>query len=309
MNRSTYNINSTSLFHYTKKFSVLKSIIKTGLRYSYSYESLYNEFNLDDANSIVSTDANKSGVAIPMVCFCDIPILRAEQHKKKYGSYAIGLDKENLISVYKQTLNPINYISSNNHYGMMKYFLNMNTLDLRCEEIINMSKDEHYKQLIQEGNMKAIYEDAEYIKKIDNIVKKDFYTSTLLGFTKPYSYINEHGNEVCNYDEREWRIIIWDELHNETNWEWDISKEFFSSNYEIWNKEIEESEDNYIDGKYYKDINELIKHIIVNKDKEIVSLVRFIENSPAIFGCAITKDEKATLISKITSFERIKKDY
>lgn len=309
MNTSTYNINSTSLFHYTKKFSVLKKIIKTGLRYSYSYESLYNELNLDDANSIVSTDTNKLGVAIPMVCFCDIPILRAEQHKKRYGNYAIGLDKETLISIYNKRLNPVNYLCSNNHYGMMTYFLGRNTIEYRIDEIINMSKEEHYKQLIQEGNMKAIYEDPEYIKKVENIANKNFYTSTLLAFTKPYSYINEHGNEVCNYDEREWRIIIWDELHNETNWKWDISKEFFSSNYEIWNKEIEESEDNYIDGKYYKDINELIKHIIVNKDKEIVSLVRFIENSPVIFGCAITKDEKATLISKVTSFERIKKDY
>lgn len=47
-----------------------------------------------------------------MVCFCDIPISRVDEHVKFYGEFGIGLSKEWALS---NNLTPILYVASNNH--------------------------------------------------------------------------------------------------------------------------------------------------------------------------------------------------
>jgi hypothetical protein len=92
------NPKSSSIFHYTKTLDVLKSILRNGFWPKYSPEDVSWIFN------------DPSKVAFPMVCFCDIPLSRVEQHTKFYGEYGIGLTQTWAI---QRGLSPITYISHN----------------------------------------------------------------------------------------------------------------------------------------------------------------------------------------------------
>ena len=90
------NINASSLFHFTRRFDTLQSIVKNGLRYSYAYEKYSPEVMsiIGQNSALEGLKENDNGVAIPMISFCDIPITRASVHMDKYGEYAIGFDKK-----------------------------------------------------------------------------------------------------------------------------------------------------------------------------------------------------------------------
>ncbi len=115
-------INSYTLFHITRNFSILKKIITKGLRFSYSLEKTDTQTAIIQKNGYLRRDSDKelqanslSGnpqtyVAIPMICFCDIPLLRIENHCKKYGKFGIGLNKEILSEIYNNLLNQLRSI-------------------------------------------------------------------------------------------------------------------------------------------------------------------------------------------------------
>lgn len=70
------------LFHYTRKKAHLVAMLSDGLWPRFSEE----EFTwIDDAPDLY--------LAFPMVCFCDIPIAAAKQHRERYGRYAIAVHK------------------------------------------------------------------------------------------------------------------------------------------------------------------------------------------------------------------------
>ena len=94
------NSHTDTLFHYTQKEDTLISILKDGFKFSYSKEDIIHDVFL----------------AIPMISFCDIPLSISSEHSKKYGKYAIGLSKKNLIRDYPEYLNPVNYIIGNQQY-------------------------------------------------------------------------------------------------------------------------------------------------------------------------------------------------
>jgi hypothetical protein len=50
-------------------------------------------------------------VAYPMVCFCDIPLSRVDEHVKFYGEFGLGLTREWTLS---NGLNPVHYVSQDN---------------------------------------------------------------------------------------------------------------------------------------------------------------------------------------------------
>ena len=93
-------VNSSSLFHFTREFEVFKQILSEGLRFSYCYEPFDDivakqgwDIELKKGNKIIEC----KGIAIPMICFCDIPLLRTQNHREKYGNYMIGFNREALI--------------------------------------------------------------------------------------------------------------------------------------------------------------------------------------------------------------------
>lgn len=89
---------ASSLFHFTKNFETLTKII-SGSKFRASY-------NIEDVSDFYP---NERYVAIPMVCFCDIPLKFISEHPMVYGDYGIGLKKEWGIG---KGINPILYRAS-----------------------------------------------------------------------------------------------------------------------------------------------------------------------------------------------------
>ncbi|MCR9953402.1 abortive infection system antitoxin AbiGi family protein [Vibrio parahaemolyticus] len=90
---------SHTLFHFTKSRDTLKLILKNGF---------WPRYCLEDVEWMKV--GNTKFAAFPMVCFCDIPLSRVDEHVKFYGEFGIGLTKEWAV---KNGLSPIQYVSSN----------------------------------------------------------------------------------------------------------------------------------------------------------------------------------------------------
>ncbi|MFZ3192220.1 MAG: abortive infection system antitoxin AbiGi family protein [Moraxellaceae bacterium] len=166
------NPKSHTLFHFTKSADVLKLIIKNGFWPRYCLEDVawlgYDGFDF---------------IAYPMVCFCDIPLSRAEEHVKFYGEYGIGLTKEWAES---NKITPILYVSSNNN--LKKTFKKI------VDNTSHISPEDKKEQAIQnvryllahskptEGNMvvagnlvaKEFYQESEWRYVPKNAAIKDY---------------------------------------------------------------------------------------------------------------------------------------
>jgi hypothetical protein len=114
--------------------------------------------------------------AIPMVCFCDIPLSNIAEHTQKYGSYAIGVKKKWAI---EQGITPILYVHDNSSFigqGL---------------DALNWSLELGEK-------------DSEHLSERLAQVMSMFF------MMKPYEGYQERGGKrkkVRFYDEREWRYI------------------------------------------------------------------------------------------------------
>jgi hypothetical protein len=186
--------SSEYLYHFTKDKEALKSIVGKGLWVQYSCEDvsflrrLSDEIDWDrvwdeaitggDENGVVkqegrgvhSGSVDRYKVYIPMVCFCDIPHTRLENHagdddSTDYGPYAIVLGKE---WGRERGLNPVSYAVSESDFSVA--FQNFEALTNRV--------------------------DANHEGRIRSVFRK------LLQFLKPYE---DDGKRY--YDEREWRYI------------------------------------------------------------------------------------------------------
>jgi hypothetical protein len=79
-------LSSKTLFHFTNSSDALVSILRHEFRPRYC---------LEDFRWVIGDQMGDSdlAVAIPMVCFCDIPLSQTAAHMSTYGNYAIGLTK------------------------------------------------------------------------------------------------------------------------------------------------------------------------------------------------------------------------
>lgn len=75
-------LSANTLFHFTRNKENLISILKSYFYPRYCLEEFYFIPKI------------KTKWALPMVCFCDIPLSQIKNHTLKYGEYAIGLTKE-----------------------------------------------------------------------------------------------------------------------------------------------------------------------------------------------------------------------
>jgi hypothetical protein len=83
------NISSSVLVHFTSKLEYLKSILENGF-----YPRYCPEYTLDPADVKAASLGRPPLRAIPMVCFCDLPIGIIKNHYRYYGPYGIGLDRD-----------------------------------------------------------------------------------------------------------------------------------------------------------------------------------------------------------------------
>jgi hypothetical protein len=89
---------SQTLFHFTRKLDYLKGILKDGFHPRYC---------LEDLNWAVP--GKSYSYAYPMVCFCEIPLSRVDEHVEMYGKYGIGMSRAWAV---RNGLNPILYLSN-----------------------------------------------------------------------------------------------------------------------------------------------------------------------------------------------------
>ena len=161
-------ISSKLLYHFTSDINVLISILKNGFWPMTAIEDI----------SFMMPNYKEARVGIPMVCFTDIPIELADEHRKEYGLFGLGMKKEWAIN---KGLNPISYM-------------------LKGSEIYNAYKHlqwiaQHYALKLDAGNK----EKPNTIEMMDAVMN-------YAGFIKEYSH-DITLNSKPFYDEREWRYL------------------------------------------------------------------------------------------------------
>ncbi len=126
---------STTLFHFTKTLDTLKSILKNGF---------YPRYSLEDIGWLIQ---ERGGfIALPIVCFCDIPLSRIIEHVEFYGLFGIGMNK---IWALSNGLNPIIYVSEISPLA--------ESLRNNAEIMIQMSKAEQKKKYVKNMRYTVAY--------------------------------------------------------------------------------------------------------------------------------------------------------
>lgn len=155
-------ISANTLFHFTRDIDILLNILRS---------KFYPRLCLEQ---IIMPELNLR-LAIPMVCFCDIPLSQISEHVAKYGNYAIGIKKNWAI---QQGVSPILYV--------------------------------HEKSLIPRTIFSEIKDLSPAVLKNpkgDAVVKMKRFVDTVC-MMKPYEGYDERvGKTIRYYDEREWRYV------------------------------------------------------------------------------------------------------
>ncbi|MGY5354654.1 abortive infection system antitoxin AbiGi family protein [Wenyingzhuangia sp. IMCC45467] len=216
------DVSSRELYHFTK-FKYLKSILLQ--------KSFYPRFNLEQTDLNFSLDKNIVRFAVPMVCFCDIPLKLTFEHRKIYGKCGIALS-ENWRD--KKKLNPVFYINKNSNIA----------------DTISKMADSFDRLLPSMESVNSISYEMHMLR--NNYL-------TLMHSIKPYEKSTRKF-----YDEREWRYIPdhTKENQNDLNlsyWDFKIPSELAKAN-----KRVEKYQLDF----EISDINYLI--VSSNKEKEIL---------------------------------------
>lgn len=296
------NSHASTLFHYTKTTDALLSILRSGLRFTFCLE----EYPLVPLRKI----------GVPMISFCDIPISDSVEHAQKYGSYAVGLTKESLLES-----KPICNLISPVHYYISPYPIKPAFQEL--DDIRRMQKklSENYTSAIKE-QIKSM-EGGNYIR-VDGIpnevvqeglrCKKHIQqnleaTCFAIGLLKPHTSYRKRKDEEesvkqVNYDECEWRIIapeIWDiDKGTEQSWLWSEKE------YEKWRGDGVKP---FMGDSKVTFSVDCISYIVVETEQEIPAFIQQLGELDALCEEPLSQEQKSLLISKVISFERIKKDF
>lgn len=163
-------ISSNTLFHFTSNREYLIDILTNNFRPRYCLEN--HGCLIPDAISPHDLD-----VAIPMVCFCDIPLSNIGKHLDTYGKYGIGLTKD---WEKIKGLNPILYV-------------HQNSLLWKAIDNSGIAISKH----LTEG------------KATEELIRG--LTTLRFEYLKPYEGDFLRAGKiipnVCYYDEREWRYV------------------------------------------------------------------------------------------------------
>ena len=156
-------ISANTLFHFTSRYDTLIKILKSSFFPRLCLEKVF--WHPEDEKW-----------AIPMVCFCDIPLSNIAEHTQKYGNYAIGIKKTWAI---EQEVTPVLYVHDNSSFighGL---------------DALNWS-------------LELSVKDPEHLNERLAQVMSMFF------MMKPYEGYQERDGKrkkVRFYDEREWRYI------------------------------------------------------------------------------------------------------
>jgi hypothetical protein len=286
------SLRTTSLFHYPQKLDTLKEILVQGFKPNYCKEN----FSYSDKTDLI--------VGIPMVSFCDIPLTRITNFKKRYKEYAIGLSKEWGL---RNGINPVLYATPNS------FVLN----SLQVVDDMRWKKDEFLKERMRTTGKPLETNNQNYtaipVKMNDPEFENIFNSfmdnvhlfqvrSTLFGYTKTYLETRKDKKQI-NYEENEWRFVLGENKLSHIDWLWGVDS------FSTWrgDEKKPKPESKFQPLKFaVEDVN----FIILSDDTQISKMIKFIEGLNEFGGNKIpNKSQKSILISKIISMDRIEKDF
>jgi len=170
---------ASSLFHFTTKISTLKLILsEKRLRASYNIEFIGDMY------------PEQQYAAIPMVCFCDIPLkFIIKNHTHRYGHIGLGFKKDWGL---RNKVNPI-------MYRVKESPIEKPFMDLIRETNLNLNRaSKNYSSVFEKKTM-----DTSIIDSLDSILGN---AMKITSFIKPYE------DKRNNYLDREWRWLALGEI-------------------------------------------------------------------------------------------------
>ncbi|MCZ7403076.1 MAG: abortive infection system antitoxin AbiGi family protein [Candidatus Methanoperedens sp.] len=275
MSNNQLTISSKTLFHFTDKIENVINILETEFR---------PHFCLEDLNIIIPDLSSRPEfeLAIPMICFCDIPLSQARVHMKTYGEYGIGLSKE---WGKQNKISPVLYVHENSAitFGFRKML----------EKVLDLFLSDNVHFDIKPTNI------ITNIKDIANVFDE---LEWIMSFIKPYEgKLWRNGKYTSNnirfYDEREWRFVP--KLPEDflprrlTKAEYSDQKQEDSANQKL--KEITALKFEPSD----------IKYIIVSNESEIIPIIDEIKRIKSKYN----QDQIKLLCSRVISSEQILEDF
>jgi abortive phage resistance protein AbiGi (putative antitoxin) len=259
-------ISANTLFHFTSSLENLASILQN---------DFYPKYCIEDWSAIShGSEIIPSEIALPLICFCDIPLSSIQEHSKQYGEYAIGMSKNWGI---RNGLSPVLYIHSTSDSSKLMF---------RIRKKINL--------LINKQN------------EIDNI----FYDIVdLMKYTKPYRgklwRKDRYQENVLFYNEREWRYSPATKIRRNRI---EHDKEFRVSLYSTEYTDpaiIHERDERIKDFKLSFTIED-IRYIIISKETERLKAINMIQE---IKGEKFSDNQVSSLISKLLLMEQVFDDF
>jgi hypothetical protein len=262
-------ISANTLFHFTDSFDNLAGIFS---------HCFYPRYCLEDQSYLVAEHLPQY-VAIPMVCFCDVPLSQVNYHTETYGYYCIGLSKE---WGQEKGINPIMYALPKSYstrllkecFGSL-YPLNPDLL--------------HYKG--EQGDLAA-----------QNVATMlySFFT-----FLKPYEgevwkNDQEIKSRVKFYDEREWRYVPALDRLNQLGLIPVMSHEQYKD------EKIRNHGNRVLEQSFRLDFSARdVKYIIVREEKEVLKIAGKIK----ALGSRYSQEDIELLTTRIISMQRILEDF
>lgn len=224
-------ISTNTLFHFTNSLQHVISILTHDFRPHYSLENL---------NVLAPMDEYLPSLefAIPMVCFCDIPLSAAAQHMAVYGSYGIGLTKE---------------WGRNHGIAPVLYTYPDSGVAKRLRDLV-----------------KGLFNEPIDTVDAENVQDHFFDFSC---FIKPYEgHLTRSGrykDQVRFYDEREWRYVS---RSMEGEYRYGLTKQEFAAD-----DLREAAQKDIFDRDRVKFVPSDVKYVILAKESEILKLIQKIE--------------------------------
>ena len=256
-------ISANTLFHFTKTLDNIRNIL------TYNFSPRYC---LERVDFLSQND--KLDIAIPMICFCDIPLSQIISHVNTYGDYAIGLNKDWAI---RNGISPVLYLYN----------------DSRTNRMLN-----------------SLFVSSARIDMVKRLVKKDDSLQSTLDYMEFLFYCkiykgdmwrdNKLVKDVTFYNEREWRYVP--NIHDLEL----INSRLILNKTEYNNLTTRQDYNEQLRLYQLKFTPPDIKYIIIKTETERLELIRMIEH---IKGSSFYMDDLKVLNSKIISIDQIKDDF
>ncbi len=264
----TAGISSNTLFHFTSSIDHIRSILEDEFRPHFSLEDL----------SCIEPAGFK--LAIPMVCFCDIPLSQTRSHMLHYGSYGIGMSKSWGM---KNGVSPILYT-----YQGSPLTANLHScIGWAYKQYTDLNSSPY-------GNMEKVALEEEFVQHYQRLFRVVCFLKSYEGTLQRHSRPPE---DVRFYDEREWRFVpelegdLLDYVLHEDDYNNSTSRA--KADQKIQEARIPFEPDD-------------IKYIIVFHHKEILPMIRVIEE---VKGDRYKGDPVRLLCSKIICADNIAEDF